>query len=210
MNPLLSAEFVTIVVLSTIGLIVLLLFRPSLLSARGGAVLLLVALFILPVASMRAGFRVHWESSKSTEFCMSCHVMEPYGQSLVVADDEYLPAAHFQNRRIPYDKACFACHSTYTMFGDTKAKLNGMNHLWTYFTNQTPEKIELYEPFNNRECLACHRGARQFVEEHEDDMDELMTNETLCLECHDVGHEVETLDTEEMWKSSLKEAVGAQ
>ena len=210
MNPFLSAEFVILVLLSTIGLIVLLLVRPALLMTKGGNLILFLALFILPISSIRAGFRLHWESSKSTEFCMSCHVMEPYGQSLVVLDEEYLPAAHFQNRRIKYDKACFECHSTYTMFGDTKAKLNGLRHLVTYYTGRTPEKIELYQPYHNRECLKCHQGSRGFVEEHEDDMEEYLSNEELCLDCHDVGHEVETLDEQEMWKPSLRAAVGEQ
>jgi len=210
MNPFLSAEFIAIVVLSTIGLIVLLLLRPSLIEARGGALLLFAALFVLPVASMRAGFRLHWEHSKSTEFCMSCHTMEPYGQSLVVADESYLPAAHFQNRRVKYDKACFECHSQYTMFGDTKAKMNGLHHLWVYFTGQNPEKIELYQAYNNRECLYCHRGSRHFEDLHEHDMDELLADEIPCMECHGKGHEIHTLASEEMWKPSLAAVIGGE
>ena len=45
------------------------------------------------------------ERAKETTFCLSCHVMQPYGQSLYVDDAHYIPAAHFQNHRVPADQA---------------------------------------------------------------------------------------------------------
>ena len=210
MNPLFSAEFVAVVILATIGLIILLLVKPEFAIQRGGAVVLLLALFVLPIASMRAGFDLHWEHSKSTNFCMSCHVMEPYGESLLIADEEYVPAAHFQNRRIKYDRACFQCHSQYTMFGDTKAKLNGLNHLLVYYTGRTPDEIELYQPYHNRECLYCHVGSRHFEAEHEDDMEDLVSNEVSCLDCHDMHHDIEDLDEQELWKPSLEDVLSTR
>ena len=125
-------------VLATLLLIAILLAalvatRPGLLLGRGGRVLSWIALFLLPVACLWAGVSVHMESSKTTNFCLSCHVMEPYGESLLTDDEFALPASHFQNRRIGRATACFTCHTQYTMFGDYKAKINGLKHLIVYY-----------------------------------------------------------------------------
>ena len=52
------------------------------------------------------------------------------------------------------------------MFGGIKAKLGGLKHIYVYYlgTPPSPENIKLYEPYNNRECLHCHAGARSFEE----------------------------------------------
>lgn len=198
-------ELVAILVILTIGLILLIAFRPALTRTQGGKILAFVALFVLPVASMRAGFRLHFESTKETSFCLSCHVMEPYGESLLVADDSFLPAAHFQNRRVDRKYACFECHTQYTIFGGMKAKMRGLRHAWVYYTGQAPEKIEPYSPLHNRECLYCHTGSRDYEELHEDDKAELMNNEGSCMECHGRMHEVATVDAAPKWKPTIQE-----
>ncbi len=205
MTELVSAELVATLVLLTIGLIVLIYVRPTLTRTQGGKVLVFIALFVLPVASIRSGFRLHFEATKTTSFCLSCHVMEPYGESLLLADESYLPAAHFQNGRIDRDYACFTCHTQYTLFGDMKAKMNGLKHLWVYYTGQTPEQIELYSPYNNRECLYCHVGGRRFEELHEYDMNTLVSNERACMECHGNTHDVASVHGAAKWKDSVQE-----
>ena len=77
-------------------------------------------------------------------------------------DKSYIPAAHFQNNFVPRDHACFTCHTDYTMFGDYKAKWRGVHHVWVQYFGKIPkpEDIKLYTPYNNRECLHCHAGAR--------------------------------------------------
>jgi nitrate/TMAO reductase-like tetraheme cytochrome c subunit len=159
-------------------------------------------MFLLPGLVLGLGTVRHLEESKSTTFCLSCHVMEPYGRSLRIDDPTHLPAAHFQNKRIPRDQACFTCHTHYTMFGDLRAKLGGLRHMWVYYTGSIPEQIELYRPFENRECLHCHNGARSFEEEesHVDIRDELASNATSCLDCHDSIHDVHKLDDFDVWK----------
>jgi hypothetical protein len=42
--------------------------------------------------------------------------------------------------------------------------MRGLKHLYVYYLKGAPAKIALYEPFNNRECLHCHGGARSFEE----------------------------------------------
>lgn len=197
-------EALAAVVLITIALIALLVLRPSLTAARGGRVLAFLAFLVLPALATAMGLSAHLEQSKSTEFCLSCHVMEPYGRSLRVDDASWLPAQHFQNNRVPRDRACFTCHTDYTMFGDTKAKLRGLKHVYVYYLGKIPDKIELYEPYNNRECLHCHAGARSFEENdlHKEVRADLSSNTTSCLECHDAVHNVHELAAKPSWKET--------
>lgn len=203
----LSAEPVAILVLLTMGLIVLIAARPELTRSQGGKALAFIALFVMPIASIRAGFDLHYESTKTTAFCLSCHVMEPYGESLLLEDSSYLPAGHFQNGRVDREYACFACHTQYTLFGDLTAKLNGVKHLLVYYSGRTPEKIELYSPYNNRECLYCHSGGRRFEELHEEDMSLLLSNEASCMECHGSAHDVAAVGNAPKWKDSIEEVL---
>jgi cytochrome c-type protein NapC len=190
--------------LVAILLVLLIVRRPGLTGAAGGKALAFVAFFLLPGLVTALGLRGHVDRSKTTDFCVSCHIMEPYGKSLRADDADSLVATHFQNGRIPRDQACFTCHTTYTMFGDTKAKLNGLKHVWVNYVGTKPEKIELYQPYNNRECLHCHAGARSYEENemHADDLEGLAKGETSCLECHDTVHDVENVATKAVWKAA--------
>jgi len=96
---------------------VFVVLRPGVTRVRDGRVLAFLALFLLPLMAVWAGVSRHMEHAKTTEFCLSCHTMEDYGRSLYVDDRSYLPAAHFQNNRVPRDRACYTCHTDYTMFG---------------------------------------------------------------------------------------------
>jgi cytochrome c-type protein NapC len=192
------------IVLVAIALIALVALRPSLTAARGGRILAFIAFLVLPLLVTALGVSAHVEQSKSTEFCLSCHVMEPYGRSLHVDDPGFVPASHFQNNRVPREKACFTCHTDYTLFGDYEAKLRGLRHVSVYYLGEIPETIELYAPYNNRECLHCHAGARSFEESelHREIRAELGSNEVSCLECHDMVHEVAELSGKPLWQAA--------
>lgn len=200
-----SIDIIAVFLLGALLLAGLARAKPA--ATPGARLLLFAALFVLPVVGIRAGLQTHLEASKTTEFCMSCHVMEPYGRSLLLADDTYSPAAHFQNRRIDRNTACFTCHTQYTIFGDLTSKLNGLEHLWVYYTGQTPDKIELYSPYHNRECLHCHIGARGFDEIHAPEMNDLVANDTSCMTCHGSAHDVHDLDGAPLWLESLDVAL---
>jgi len=75
--------------------------RPEFTAARGGKIMAFVALCILPVLSVWAGFHEQVERSTSTQFCLSCHVMDKFGKSLTVDDKSFVPAAHFQRKLQP-------------------------------------------------------------------------------------------------------------
>ena len=190
------------------GLGLLMALRPELTRERGGKILAFFTLCVLPTLAVWAGAQNHMERATSTEFCLSCHVMEDFGKSLRVDDKSYLPAAHFQNNLVPRGHACFTCHTDYTMFGDYKAKWRGLHHVEVQYFGKIPkpEDIKLYTPFNNRECLHCHAGARSYEEAspHHKTPDLLAraaANQISCMEsgCHDIVHEVSTLADASYW-----------
>jgi cytochrome c-type protein NapC len=185
----------------------LVVFRPGITAAAGGKVLAFLGLFIFPVLTGMLGFENHVERSKQTTFCLSCHIMEPYGKSLYVDEKGYIPAAHFQNNRVPSDEACYTCHTDYTLYtGGIKSKIRGMHHIYAQYIGKPQQPIKLYHPFNNRECLHCHLGARSFEEgtTHSTMLQEIKTNQISCVSsgCHDMVHNVAHLDQMKKWSPS--------
>ncbi|HEX4997312.1 MAG TPA: NapC/NirT family cytochrome c [Terriglobia bacterium] len=194
----------------TAVLALIVMMRADLTRAREGKVLAFLALFLLPSLTLWAGASTHMERAKTTEFCLSCHVMEDYGRSLELEDKSYLPASHYLNNRIPRDHACYTCHTNYTMFGDVKSKWRGLRHVYVQYLGTIPKRgeVHLYEPFNNRECLHCHAGARSFLEtsahqKNPDFIDKVSRNELGCVSngCHDIIHDVTSLDDATFWKA---------
>src|SRR5271169_3804747 len=122
-----------LVFLLSLTLVVLLFVRPALTARREGKILAFIALFLLPVLCSAVGFSAHMERTKTTAFCLSCHIMEPYGQSLYVDDVKYIPAAHFQNHRVPADEACYTCHTDYALYGGLQAKWRGLHHVYVEY-----------------------------------------------------------------------------
>jgi len=122
-----------------------------------------------------------------------------------VDDPSYIPAAHFQNHRVPPDEACYTCHTDYGLYGGVRAKLGGLRHIYIqYFgTAPRPEDIQLYKPYNNRECLHCHVGARSFEGNavHTAMRDQLISNEMSCISsgCHDTVHNVKEQSKVKFW-----------
>jgi hypothetical protein len=185
--------------------------RPDITHARAGKILAFAALFVLPLLSLGAGYSTHMERAQSTEFCLSCHVMHDYGQSLLIDDPGYLPAAHFQNNRIPRDRACYTCHTDYTMFGGIHSKVRGLRHVYVQYlgTVPPPAEIKLYDPYNNRECLHCHDGARKFeaLAAHNRTpgaLASIKANQISCTasKCHDIVHDVGSLADVTLWKGA--------
>jgi cytochrome c-type protein NapC len=186
--------------------------RAEITRARGGKILAFVALFLLPGLAVWGGFSSQMEHAQSTQFCLSCHVMSDYGRSLYVDDPSYVPAVHFQNNRVPRDRACYTCHTDYTMFGGVHAKLRGVRHLYVQYvgTIPAPDRIRLYEPYNNRECLHCHGGARRFEAQSAHvktptTLGDIKANRLSCLgsRCHDTVHDVATLPEATFWKGGF-------
>ena len=184
-------------------------FRVHLTRSREGKILAFVALFALPIMAAWTGFSEQMDRAESTKFCLSCHVMTDFGRSLYIDDPSYIPAAHFQNNRIPRDRACYTCHTEYTMFGPAKAKIRGLRHLYVQYIKgpPQPEAIKLYDPFPNSECLHCHLGARRFEEGTAHNktpnlLSRIKSNQLSCTSsgCHEFIHDVAGLKDDKFWK----------
>jgi cytochrome c-type protein NapC len=206
------------IIIIAVVLIGLLIIKPSITVSRGGKVLAFVSLLVFPVLGGSMGVSEHIERSKSTEFCTSCHVMKDYGKSLLIDDASYIPAGHFQNNRVPRDAACYTCHTDYAMYGGFRAKLRGLRHVYAQYIGKIPDKIQLYNPYNNRECLHCHQGARSFEEGATHNMEEgrldlMKANKLSCMStgCHSATHDVKNLPNLTFWSpdKAKKDAAGA-
>ena len=170
---------------------------------RAGKLLLWLGLLVIPVTVSLAGTSVGIERSSNTQFCLSCHEMEDYGRSLFVDNSAALAAVHYQNRSIPRESTCYACHTDYAMFGDVKAKLNGLMHVWVHYTKQVPEKITLYQPYPDHNCLHCHADARNYLEvdaHRENDAVSGAQKKKSCLSCHQLAHDLKGAAQGNFWQ----------
>jgi cytochrome c-type protein NapC len=189
---------------ASIWLILVFVIRPSITSRVEGKILAFVAFFILPVLAAGIGASEHMTESEQTQFCLSCHIMAPWGRSLYVDDPNYIPAAHFQNHRVPPDDACYTCHTDYAMFGTIRTKLEGLHHVYVYYLGHPMNPIHLYHSYSNGGCLHCHLGARSFESDavHIAIMQDLKDNKMSCITsgCHDTIHQVDTLSKVKFWR----------
>ena len=199
------------IIIVAVVLIGLLIVKPSITVTRAGKILAFVSLFVFPVLGGSMGVSEHVERSKTTQFCTSCHVMQDYDKSLMIDDPSYIPAGHFQNNRVPRDSACYTCHTDYAMYGGFRAKLRGLRHVYAQYLGKIPDKVELYNPYNNRECLHCHSGARSFEEGAMHNLEEgrlalMKSNKLSCLStgCHSATHDVKNLPNLTLWSPDSK------
>ncbi|MDZ4696141.1 MAG: NapC/NirT family cytochrome c [Deltaproteobacteria bacterium] len=171
--------------------------------SHSGRWLVLISVAILPVGISAAGLTVQLRTSSQTTFCLSCHPMQEYGRTLFVDNRKALAAVHYQERSIERDKTCFACHTDYAMFGNMKAKLNGLRHVWVQYVGKVPEKLALYQPYPNHNCLHCHEDARGYVENpvHKPFFAELSANTRSCLQCHNVAHDKKAAADGHFWQA---------
>jgi cytochrome c-type protein NapC len=170
-------------------------------ATRGGWIAVGLIVCLLPALATTTGTTYAVSASSSTEFCLECHEMEDYGRSLFLDDRAVLPAVHYQNRLVDRDRVCYSCHTDYAMWGDFKAKLNGLKHVWVHYLGEVPEQLELYQPYPNYNCLHCHEDARSYVESapHKDQLEALSASERSCLDCHGQGHALDRLEEAEFW-----------
>jgi cytochrome c-type protein NapC len=182
------------------------LIRPSLTRAAGWKIVAFIGLCVLPALCIVGGMNAHVQRSEQTRFCISCHVMIPYGQSLYIDDASHIPAQHFQNHRVPVDMACYSCHADYSIYGPLKDKLQGLKRIYIQYVSTAPDPASIRIPggFQNAQCLHCHLGARNFEENavHAAMLDSLKSNQTSCLTsgCHDTAHDVANLSHQKFWK----------
>lgn len=185
------------VLIAVVGLALLFAVMRSgaLRAAPGWRTLAFVAFCALPVLFAASAIQANLHHMKRVEFCGSCHIMQNHVASLTYDDDEPLASVHYRNNYVEQDHACYACHVSYAMFGDVRSKVNGVRHVWAFVTEGDRAKVELYEPYDNDNCLHCHGSSQRFqeVEDHVDEDDffaRVDSGELSCLNagCHDEGH----------------------
>jgi NapC/NirT cytochrome c family, N-terminal region len=188
-----------VIVVSVICIILIITIMrkdPEKVSETFGKRRLLIVFFVLSPIAYLLSFSSAIEDSKTVEFCHSCHVMHGYIKDLKDPDSEYLASEHYQHRWIS-ENQCFTCHSDYGLFGNMKAKMTGIRHVWKYYTGyETP--VKLYGTYNNGICLRCHAPVLDFQNEaeHEKHAADILSNKMSCLgmDCHVRPH------PEEAWK----------
>lgn len=189
----------------TIGAVVILVLLAVLwrvrdsLSTPFGRALSLGTMALLPAVWV-AGVLLESDARiKKVSFCTGCHEMAQYGESLLVDDDESLPAVHYRNGLVPREKACYTCHSKHGLTGYAEAKLAGLHDIYVHYLHEVPERIHLRSEYPTEICLHCHAEAQSFLEGRGHQypkslLDDLKSGEVSCLECHDVAHYLEGND----------------
>jgi cytochrome c nitrite reductase small subunit len=185
----------------TIVLAAVFLVRPSITGGITGKILAFLGLCVLPALCIDTGMSFHLQRSQQTAYCISCHSMETHGQSLHVLNPDYIPAQHFQNHLVPPDKACYACHTDYTMYGPLKDKLKGLRYVYMEYVSTPPKTIHLIGTYSNSQCLDCHAGMRSFDENptHTAIMGALKTTQVSCISCHNTIHNASEVAHLKMW-----------
>lgn len=196
--------FVLAIVGSAIAVaVVLLLLHRRLVGAYAGRIALALGALALPALALLGSAGHAYKQSSSTTFCLECHEMHDYGASLFIDDPRSMPAVHYQKRLIDRDQTCFECHTDYAMFGDLKAKANGLRHVWVHFSGDVPAELELYAPYPNYNCLHCHEDSRSFLEAsaHDEQIAAMLAGELSCLKCHG-GHDLKKAAAGPYWEAS--------
>ncbi len=188
-----------------LAIVAMLLVGSSALAAqRVGRVVLLVGLVGVPILLSAGNLSYGVVESSKTTFCLSCHEMQRHGKSLFVDDKQALAAVHYQNRLVDRETTCYTCHKDYGLFGDAKAKLNGLRHVWAHYVTGVPQTLALYQPYPNANCLHCHEDARRFLENppHKPVREALQSGAMSCLACHRVAHDMKKVDAHSFWQAA--------
>ena len=200
---MLDFDAILLLLLALVGAVVVLFSsaRQRLPAARNARWFLLIGVALLPLAATGAALRAGLRESSRTRFCLSCHEMQDHGKSLFADDRRTLPAVHYQNRLVSRDTSCYSCHTDYALFGDLKAKMNGLRHVWVHYVGTVPKKFALYQPYANRNCLHCHEDARRFMEApaHRPVATQISGGTLSCLTCHNAGHNLPAVADGRLW-----------
>ena len=150
---------------------------------------LFFAIGLLPLSVLYFSDITILQSMKDEEFCSSCHIMQPFVDGLYDEESEGLAAQHVQHIRIR-ENPCYTCHSDYQILGGVRDKIRGLRHMLAFYIKDENERPKLYDPYPNENCFSCHMESSTFmdIEDHADNIEELMTDDVSCLECHGPSH----------------------
>jgi nitrate/TMAO reductase-like tetraheme cytochrome c subunit len=124
--------------------------------------LLLLGLGVFPIGAAATGNVVGFQHTMSRGFCGGCHVMEPFTNDVGDPKSLTLAARHSRNPMFG-EESCYRCHEDYGMFGAVTTKMNGMRHVYEYWTRfhsmsieEALPQIEMFKPYPNSNCMQCH------------------------------------------------------
>ena len=151
--------------------------------------LILLGLCVLPITALVGATTTVFEEGKSVPSCATCHVMDPFVYDLQDPESETLAARHFKEGWIT-ENHCYACHTTYGIYGAFEAKRDGFRHWLLYVTNTYEEPITFKGSFPNVSCLDCHQGTPKYeqVLTHQLIADDLANDRVGCYTCHGPMH----------------------
>lgn len=196
-HPLFAGAAIALAIAAALILIWFLFAKPALTGPI--KVVLFFGLGALPLGAAMSGNVAGFEHTTTTEFCGSCHVMEPYAESTRDLESGGLAAIHGQNREFG-DRSCYVCHKDYGMFGAVTTKIGGFDHMRAYYggywnmpLEEALPEFEIYEPYPNDNCMYCHSTELpSFVDtgDHAGLIDEIRTGEVSCVSagCHGPAH----------------------
>jgi len=147
-------------------------------------------LVLLPVLVIFMGNIVGLQHAKKVEFCHSCHLtMGPFIKDMQDPDSQTLAALHYRHRWSPDDQ-CYACHTSYGLFGDIQAKRKGAEDFLKYYTGTYSFPVRMHTPYVNAGCLKCHERTPKFVasESHSEVLVEIRRGDLRCIDCHGPAH----------------------
>ena len=101
--PSMPGAFIIIPIVLAMVLACIVIAKPTILRNGGGQILGFFALFLLPISVGGMGGAILNDNAQTTEYCLSCHIMDDWGRSLHVDDNEFVPADHFQNFLVSRD-----------------------------------------------------------------------------------------------------------
>ena len=169
----------------------------GLLRGRLTGSLLAAGVVTLPVLAFALGNAVLLDRSKETQFCISCHIMQPIYDS-TRSEDGSLASIHVTRGAVPTSQSCYTCHSGYGIWGDTNAKLSGVQHMVHTALGTYELPLKLYGTYDVAGCLQCHAESASFrgVEVHaaEGIAESLLSGDMSCSgTCHPAAHPAEAL-----------------
>lgn len=160
---------------------------------------LFLGLAVFPIAAAAAGNVEGYERTKARTFCGSCHVMTPYTSDSSDMTSHSLASRHGRNNLFGAEN-CYVCHADYGMYGTVVTKLGGMRHVYEYYTDyrtasleEARERIHLYKPYPNSNCMQCHSTTLDVwsrVPDHKASLEDVRSGRISCASggCHGYAH----------------------
>lgn len=152
-----------------------------------------VAMCVLPGLWLLGMLAYADMSMRKTSFCLSCHEMEPYGQSLISDGREALASAHYRGGRSNRERACYVCHTKPGLSGYVDAKLMGLHDVRVHYFGDVPDTLTIRGGYDVSICLECHGETENFKEQplHRAVMSDIESGDVSCLDCHGAAHKLD-------------------